>query len=123
MKDFNREIRPATGGLKDFTDVLRAADAGVVAEMSVMTHDVLIEHQAKERDEWLVQEAARHPLVLAVMEFLTDFTQEETIEDDIKDRLARMLHNVYGVPPERSSEVFGRAEAIIWQDREEYGQA
>lgn len=119
--DFRYEDRPAAAGLREFTDFLRTLDSDIAADMSGKAHDVLIEHQEKQKEEWVIQRAANHPLVLDVVGFFMEFTDEEaeTVEDEIKDRLTRVLHRVYGVPPERSHEVFGKAEAIIWQKREE----
>lgn len=70
------------------------------------------------RQDWAVAQAARDPKILATIRLLTAQDFDGVTVDLIKDHLETAVVAAYGVPPERSEEVFSKAEALIWQDRE-----
>ncbi len=70
------------------------------------------------RQDWAVQEAAGDPKILATIELLVALEIDKATEDLIKDHLEDSIVVGYGIPRDRSEEVFRLAEARIWQGME-----
>ncbi|HUY85402.1 MAG TPA: hypothetical protein VMU97_02705 [Candidatus Dormibacteraeota bacterium] len=73
------------------------------------------------REDWAIRQAACDPKILATIELLMTHDFDSATIDLIKDHLEASVVTTYGVPSERSDEVFGKAETLIWQEMEANG--
>lgn len=75
------------------------------------------------QQDWQIHGAAHDPKILATMQLLMTHEFSLATRDYIFDDLERQIANQYGVLPERTPEVFGKAQALVWQEMTTDGEA
>lgn len=75
------------------------------------------------KGDWAVYEASQDSKILATFEMFATHDFSSATRDFVLDDLERQAIHQYGVPYDRVPEVFGKAEAKIWQEMEANGQA
>lgn len=91
------------------------------AEIISSMDDIWEKIEPKAREDWAIHQAAHDTKIQAIFGVFALHDFEAATIDLVKDGLEDMLERDYGVPPERSHEVFGKAEALVWQEMEANG--
>lgn len=75
------------------------------------------------RLEWAIHDAANDGKILTTFQLFAICDFDPATKDLVEDHLEQEIEKIYGVPRDRSHEVFGKAETIIWQEMEANGEA